>query len=122
MATPPVTRNAVVKCITECGPISTRQIAEHLERKVCIVVRPLVFLKQNKLIYIAKWGMLDNGYKEMFVPMYKMGGGKDAERPKPNRKRAQKKYRTKFRALKLLQDRARRANSINVWTSISIGL
>lgn len=100
MPTHPTTRNAVLQCIEEFGPIAARQIADTLKLKRHIIGRPLSWLYRNGLIYIAQWELLNDGRREMYVPSYQAGPGIDAARPPRDQKRYARKYRAKFRALR----------------------
>jgi predicted ArsR family transcriptional regulator len=85
-------KKAILDLLYGCGPMSRAELAELLKISNNNAMSAISRLKIEGCLHITKYEHPQKNGN--FIPMYKYGKGKDANKPKPkSRKEVTKKYR-----------------------------
>jgi hypothetical protein len=126
MPTVPIVRNAILNAIAMEGPMTSAELAEHLEIEKSRISGAIVIMRSygTKFLRISSYQrQRGNGGRE--APVYALGPGVDAPRPvmnsiEENRKR-QARYREKHRMLIRLRTQQKRHGAVNPFSQLVKG-
>lgn len=115
-------RKLILEAMQTHGRVTVGDLSEILGIRKSNLFPPMTLLhKKEHVVHIVGYRPPE-GTSGWWSAIYKLGPGKDVERPKIDRKIARLRDYHNRKALILLKNKVKRGEELTPWTSISIGI